>query len=1178
MCLLFIALTASGCAAGSTLKVAFYELDGFFERGADDARSGYGVELLEKISEYTGIHFEYVQADTWEQTKSLLLSGKVDARLPVTLPSSRQSHLEYTEESVMNTYRALMTLKSRGDLYYKDYAHFSTLKVAISKSFYITTGLRVYLDDIGITDKNLVFFDEYLDCRRALDAGKVDALISNIMDMTHDMKVLARFNSVSNYISMKTGDERINIINAALNEIKMDDPSFLSLLYQKYYPARTLTPFTREEAEFVRSAGVIKVGQLTGRDTFACRDGETGRTSGIFVDLCDLIAQKSGLKFTYDFLPVGMRAVDWLDKTDGKLVAGVMFSRASRPSSKLARSDAAFKTSLVVIGRRGSAFDPEKVRSIAVPAGYISGKTRLPSLYPQAKINYYDTNEECLNAIVSGEADFMLQNIYAARNALQSPRFDSLQIFPVCQIDEEMRFVTGGGENTQLLSVLNKTIASITYDELNDIIIANTIARTYKITWRDTYDKFHTPIRLIIALLLTTVILFGLIVTIRHRNIRQIEEKNRQLVEAYKQARLASRAKSDFLARMSHEIRTPMNAIIGITTLAMDHTDSPEEVREDLRKVALSSRVLLSIVNDILDMSAIESGKLKIAHAPFDLKQLISSLTTVYYAQCKAKGVSFQTKLNGSIDEWLTGDQLRVNQVLMNLLSNAVKFTDHGEVLLSVAQRTVGEGKIFLHFTVTDSGCGIDKEMLSRLWSPFEQESANTAREHGGSGLGLSIVKNLVTMMGGAIGVESEKGKGTTFSVNLPFDRCGGGKVSTGEVMKNLRVLIVDDAKDARDYAAAVFERIGTRHASASTGEEALAMMARAAAENDPYNVCIVDWKMPEMDGIEVTRRIRAQYNRDAVVIIASAYDHSEADGIADAAGADRFVTKPLFQSTLFDLLMSLSGGRLMKGGSAAGFDFTGRRVLMAEDNDMNRLVGAGLLKKANIACETAVNGKEALEMFAAAAPGYYDAILMDIQMPVMNGYEATKAIRLLWERPDAKTIPILALTADAFTEDVAAALQCGMDDHITKPIELDILISALEKAFTRKEGRKENFMNKSKILLQYGIDYAGGLARFLDDQELYDSVLEAFLTDTLLAKARRAFEDGDRATLFSCVHELKGSSGNANMTALYEASCELVSLLRDNAGSDEEIAESFARFTDAYLLARDGIRKALEV
>ena len=1055
LCALTLLSTALPCLAAGraeTFRVAFYPLDGFFEYDAEGKESGYGVELLDKLSEYMGCRFTYVKAETWEDTKALLLAGEADIRMPGTLPANPSAQLAYSGESVMDSYRAVMALKSREDLYYKDYAHFSDLTFAMTRGFFGNTEVRDYLDQIGVSEEDLLLCGGYEDCRAALDTGEADAVISNIMDLTDELKVLARFNSVSNYLSMRIDDERLAELDAALNELKMDEPSFLPLLYQEYYPERAATPLTREEAAYVASAGVITVGQIEGRAPLSYVDEETGRISGMFVDVCDLIAEKSGLRFEYALLGAGERGVDWLQDKGAALVAGVMYSSLTSPSPALLHSATAFPSSVVVVGRKGESFDQDGRWTLAMPIGYIGGEAYIKANYPGVTIRMYDDNEECLEAILDGEADALLQDIYVSREALQSPRFDELEIYPAYEIEENMKLVMLGSGDERLISVINKALVSITQDELDDIIVANSIARPYHQTIQDFYYQYRQPIHIICALLAIAFFLLTLVLVSRSRHNRTIRAKNKELELAYEGAQVASRAKGEFLARMSHELRTPMNAIIGMTTLAKDHTDQPLTIAEDLNKIELSSKVLLSIINDVLDMSAIESGKLKIGHAPFDLKQTVSSLSTVYYAQCHAKGIAFEAALRGDIDEWLVGDQLRVNQVLLNLLSNAVKFTEKGGVKLTIEQREVQQDKLYLHFTVADTGCGMAPEMIDRLFQPFEQESARTARDHGGSGLGLSIVKSLVMLMGGAVDVRSAPGAGSTFSVDLPFERCdqAADAVLGG---KALRVLLADDERDARDYAEAVLTRIGVRHTVVASGAEALAAMERSARESDLFNVCILDWRMPEMDGLEVTRRLRRLYDHEAVIVIASAYDQTAMDDRAREAGADRSLPKPLFQSDLFDLLMSLSGGTLVTDKSAEKvYDFTGRHVLLVEDNEMNRIVGVGLLRKLGVSCDLAENGKLALERFTASAPGDYDAILMDMKMPVMDGYEATRAIRAS-AHPLASTIPILAMTADAFTENIAQALQCGMNDHISKPIDLNVLASALDRAFHLNEG-----------------------------------------------------------------------------------------------------------------------------
>ena len=514
--------------------------------------------------------------------------------------------------------------------------------------------------------------------------------------------------------------------------------------------------------------------------------------------------------------------------------------------------------------------------------------------------------------------------------------------------------------------------------------------------------------------------------------------KRKALEDALEAANKATEAKSEFLSRMSHEIRTPMNAIVGLNAIARNHVAEPLKVEDYLNKIDASAKVLLNIINDVLDMSAIANNKLKIAKSEFDLKAVLNAISTIYYTQCEQKGVRFIMDVDVK-NELLIGDSLRVNQILMNLVSNAFKFTDRGgSIAVRVKENRREDDTVFLQFKVTDTGVGMTPEMLKRIFKPFEQESAVTAKKYGGSGLGLSITKNLVTMLRGDIAVESEKGKGTTFTVELPFKTTGRASEPVDKSkFKNLRMLVVDDEKSAREYTGMLLDRIGVKYDLAISGVDALEKVRAAQAAGNGYNLCLLDWKMPGLDGVDVTKELRKLVPAGMMVIIVSAYDTSEMEDEATNAGADMFVSKPLFQSTIFNLLVQMLGGKMGLGAIPfSSYDFSGHRALLAEDNPINSEVARELLRMVKLDCDLAENGKEAVDKFNKAAPGTYDLILMDIQMPLLDGYGATKAIRAL-PRPDAKTIPIFAMTANAFTEDVSAALTCGMNGHLAKPIDV---------------------------------------------------------------------------------------------------------------------------------------------
>ena len=553
----------------------------------------------------------------------------------------------------------------------------------------------------------------------------------------------------------------------------------------------------------------------------------------------------------------------------------------------------------------------------------------------------------------------------------------------------------------------------------------------------------------VIGLLMIVIVIYAYKLRNEYLINDELKRQQKILQDALLVAQKANDAKRDFLSRMSHEIRTPMNAIIGMSAITFNYLDDKKRTADCLSKITFSSKHLLMLLNDVLDMSKIENGKLNIRQELFDLKNLVTSLADINYGLATAKGLAFEIVISGFKDELLLGDSMRVNQILLNLLSNAIKFTPKGgSVRLEIRMLRSASDKIWLRFIVKDSGIGMKKEFLEHLYEPFEQADNGIARKYGGTGLGMAITKNLVAIMDGTIEVESQEGAGTTFMVDLPF---GVSKVDkkTAADMEEMRVLVVDDDNDTCEHAAVLLKGMGVNVDWALNGFEAIEKV-RSACEDDGrcYDVCFIDWCMPELDGIETARRMRRYVDPDVLIIIISAYDWSGIEEQAKAAGVNAFIAKPFFASNLYNTLLTVSRKPEL-GFSAVGnketYDFGGKKVLLVEDNELNMEIASELLKFVNLQVEHAENGKVAVNIFRNSKEKEYALIFMDIQMPLMNGYDAARCIRSS-EHPAAGTIPIIAMTANAFNDDVQAAFDAGMNGHLAKPIDVEVLYKTIAR------------------------------------------------------------------------------------------------------------------------------------
>ena len=1046
---------AAETASAKVVRVGSFE-DTFNYVNEKGARKGYGYELLETLSGYAGWQFEYVTCD-WSDCFEKLKNGEIDIIGGISYTEDRTQEMLFSDEPMGVEKYYLYADLARADISASDFKTLNGKKIGVLMGTEPEVMLAEWEEKYGLKTEH-VNISNNEDVKQKLANHEIDCFVSleESFWAERGISTITRVGESGIYYAINKNRPDIKEeLDDAMRALDEAVPFYTADLYKRYFSMDYTPILTGEEKAWLRKHGAIRMGFLASDSGVSTFDPATGEFTGVITDYIQFAADCLGNQ-ELEFQLVGY------DSKEAELDAlksgeiDMIFHCDQNPNLAeeyhFACTNTTWTSNLMAVTNKQH-FNENNVNRIAVPQNKLSLKKYLAFYYPQWEIVDCDTQEDAARLVKDGQADCFVTGISSENKYSKKYSFYSVPLVnPVRSC-----FAVNSG-NRSLLSILNKTIKAMPVNMLaGALAMYKSSAR--KVTLSDFIKDNFFKVMLISSIAVAVVLLTILMLLQKARKAEaaarkaasDTQELNAKLQVAVEKAESANRAKSTFLSNMSHDIRTPMNAIIGFTTLALSNIDDTDRVKDYLAKTLASSNHLLSLINDVLDMSRIESGKIHLEEVEVNLSDVLHDLKTIVSGQIYAKQLELYMDVMDVTDEDVYCDKTRLNQILLNLLSNAIKFTPAGGTVSVRVRQLVGKvrGCGQYEFRIKDNGIGMSQEFAQKIFEPFERERTSTVSGIQGTGLGMAITKNIVDMMGGTIEVQTAQGKGTEFTVCVPMRaQTEQRPVEKITELEGLKALVVDDDFNTCDSVTKMLVKVGMRAEWTLSGKEAVLRARQSIEMSDAYHAYIIDWRLPDMNGIEVTRQIRSLHD-DTPIIILTAYDWSDIEVEAKAAGVTAFCAKPMFMSDLRETLMSALGQKpadavqgLLPEKNA---DFKGKHILLVEDNELNREIAQEILREYGFLVDSAENGAVAVEKVSTAAPGSYDLVLMDVQMPIMDGYTATRKIRALDDPARAK-LPILAMTANAFDEDRRNALESGMNGFLSKPIVIDDLVQELHK------------------------------------------------------------------------------------------------------------------------------------